>query len=83
MRAMRSLTHEARRYLEADHVDSGIGPVRYPGLAVSAPPGPTQMGVTRAPGGWPAHGLGWSVASGHDAAVDVPDRAGDPACCRG
>src|SRR5205814_9851369 len=26
---------------------------------------------------------GWSVASGHDAAVDVPDRAGHPAGGRG
>src|SRR5262245_42787965 len=37
------------------------------------------MGVARAPGGWPAHGLGWSVASGHYAAIDVPDGSGDPA----
>jgi hypothetical protein len=41
-------------------------------------------------GGWPVRRLvrrtgvpGWLVASGHDAAVDVPDGAGDPAGGRG
>src|SRR5215831_9414446 len=31
----------------------------------------------------PARAPGWSVAAGHDAAVDVPDRAGHPAGGRG